>query len=142
MSQTATFEWQGRTRTLAVLEQCPEALALWEAWLERRAFEAAVRQRGTLRTEDHFRAALREALLSAAAGEFQWGGALSERARVTYAGVGELIFLCVSRHDPNWTRRDQEQLMADAAKVAELHQKLHGQPWPPPAPAGEEATDG
>ena len=149
MSETARalglpgeIEWQGRT--LIVSRVYFKIEALFERFLERNLDQALERARSTL-SADAYRDRVNAANVQAATRAFAWDSEAAFAAAWGQAGFRELAYLCIVDKQPDWTRQQHDELMADPAKVTELIQLIHkitspaknGLPPEPRQPGGD-----
>jgi hypothetical protein len=90
-----------------------EMTALFETWLEGRAFDAVERTRGTV-AEDAYRRRLDSVNRLIAAGEFQMGSECAAKAAQSLAGLKYSTHLMLKADNPDVTERLVEDLFADA----------------------------
>ena len=129
MSETARalgmpgqIEWQGKTLTVSRITFAVEAH--FEQWLEANRDRALERCRGRVGREV-YKDRLAEANAQDGALAFAWTGPVAQQAAWSEAGFRELSFFCLKEHQPGWTRQQHEELLADAAKAAELVAVIH-----------------
>src|SRR5262245_41486643 len=129
MSETARalglpgqIEWQGRTLTISRVYFKIEAL--FELWLESNLNVALERARKTLSAEA-YKDRVNAANVQAATRAFAWDSEAAFAAAWGQTGFKELAFLCIADKQPGWTRAEHDELMSDAARVAELIGIIH-----------------
>jgi hypothetical protein len=90
-----------------------EMTALFETWLEGRAFDAVERTYGTV-PEDVYRRRLDSVNRLIAAGEFQMGSDAASKMAASLAGLKFSTYLMLKSGNPDVTERLVEDLFAEA----------------------------
>jgi hypothetical protein len=129
----AEFSWRGKTYKVAAVDFDMECE--FSAALIRQASEG-LRRAGPSLGAAVFEAALRMHLDDLTCNEYDWSGRVGRKARESGAGCRELAWLCLTRHDPGFTRADLETLFRDTEKWNELMGVIRQLQEPPPNGSG------
>jgi hypothetical protein len=90
-----------------------EMTALFQTWLEGRAFDAVERTRGTV-SEDVYRRRLDSVNRLIAAGEFEMGSEAAAKVAGSLAGLKYSTYLMLRHANPDVTERLVEDIFAEA----------------------------
>ncbi len=144
MSETARalglpgeLEWQGKKLTVSRITY--KAEGLFERYLERERNEGLERCR-LAGFQQVYLDRCKVANEQDARHAFAWQQRLAQEAAWDERGFAELSFLCVSLHQPGWTREQHAELLATPGKLDELVAIIHNISAPHPngcAPGAE-----
>lgn len=116
-----------------------EMTALFETWLEGRAFDAVEKTRGTV-PEDVYRRRLDSVNRLIAAGEFQMGSEAAAKAAESLPGLKYSTYLMLRAGNPDVTERLVEDMFADARDQVFAKLEAAKAPGNPPAAGESPAT--
>lgn len=111
------FIFGEKTYTLSPLTYSDQAL--FERWLEDRAFAALERRRSTL-PDDEYKLHYNNLVGSVAMGDFAFGGLACAKIAKTVPGLKELFFLSVVKNHPEVTRQTVDEIFDKKAEEASM----------------------
>lgn len=98
-----------------------DGIAMFERWLENRAFEAIEVRKGTI-AEDDYERLLGAWVEQCASGRYRWASKVAQRAARTKDGLAFLLFVQLAEKNPTMSQRLAAEILE--ASMAEVLAKV------------------